>query len=120
VCWQLARLNDGIDVGCFGLYEGQNLRFLNAKVRGRLSSLIHRGSMVVGRGANCVWELLNNIIDAFHQLGTAFDQTIRPLAVRRINTPWHGEDFAPLVERMPGGMQRTAVGCGFDDQSAKR
>ena len=66
-----------------------------------------------GRGERT--ELLQNVIDRFHQLRAVFDQRVATARHAAVDRSGHGEHFAALLVGVPGGDQGAGAVRGLDD-----
>ena len=78
--------------------------------------LVRRGSSRDGDHA----QFFQHVLRAFHQFGTLLDQPVAAFGQRRMDRTWNGEHFAPLLQSLPRGDQRSAVERCLHDQTAAR
>src|ERR1700730_19436986 len=81
-----------------------------------MRALRSRGSLASHLGR----EVLDHILDSFHQHGPFPEQTIAAARLATERAAGNREDLAILLERHPRGYQRTALLRRLDNHDAKR
>src|SRR5262249_44824757 len=102
VGWQLAGMNNGLNVGLFWRYQRQHPRLLNREIcRGLWCACRSRHWATLTYGeTHSLGQLFQDIVDPCDQFRPTFNEIIRATATWHVNTPRHSKDLTALLQGM--------------------